>query len=57
MVSRTGLHRLPNVIRGGGGAADIHGVAAREIEMGTESIAAFPRGQTMPRRIDLDLGY
>ncbi|MHB1217139.1 MAG: NAD(P)-dependent oxidoreductase [Alphaproteobacteria bacterium] len=57
LVSRTGLHRLPNVIRGGGVAADIHGVAEREIDMGTESIAAFLRGERMPRRIDLDLGY
>lgn len=57
LVSRTGLHRLPNVIGGGGVAADIHGVAEREIEMGTESIAAFLRGKAMPRRIDLDRGY
>lgn len=57
LVARTGLHRLPNVICGGGVAADIHGVAEREIAMGTESIAAFLRGKPMPRRIDLDRGY
>jgi phosphoglycerate dehydrogenase-like enzyme len=55
--SRTGLHLLPNVIGGGGVAADIHGVAEREIAMGAESIAAFLRGKPMPRRIDLDRGY
>jgi len=48
---------MPNVICGGGVAADIHGVAEREINMGTESFAAFLRGKPMPRQIDLDRGY
>ncbi len=55
--SRTGLHRLPNVLGSGDQASNVEGVKDILIDMGTESLAAFARGEPMPRRIDLDLGY
>ena len=55
--SRTGLHRLPNVIASGDQAANVEGVTERLLDMATESLAAFARGETMPRAIDLTLGY
>ena len=55
--SRTGLHKLPNVICSGDQACNVDGVADALIAMGTESLAAFASGQTMPRAIDLELGY
>ena len=55
--SRTGLHRLPNVIGTGDQACNVDGVIDNLIAMGTESLAAFAQGESMPRAIDLDLGY
>ena len=55
--SRTGLHRLPNVIASGDQAANVEGVTDRLLDMATESLAAFARGEAMPRGIDLTLGY
>ena len=55
--SRTGLHRLPNVIASGDQAANVEGVIERLLDMATESLAAFTRGEAMPRAIDLELGY
>jgi phosphoglycerate dehydrogenase-like enzyme len=56
--SRTGLQRLPTVV-GAGNRAGVAspGTVARVIDAGTENLAAFFRGQPMPRRINLDLGY
>ena len=55
--SRTGLHRLPNVLASGDQAANVEGVTERLLDMATESLAAFARGEAMPRAIDLALGY
>lgn len=55
--SRTGLHKLPNVIGTGDQACNVDGVPDALIAMGTESLAAFARGEPMPRAIDLALGY
>ncbi|MSO93979.1 MAG: phosphoglycerate dehydrogenase [Rhodospirillales bacterium] len=56
--SRTGIQRLPTVV-GAGNRAGVaaEGTIGRVIDLGTESLAAFLRGQPMPRMIDLDLGY
>ena len=55
--SRTGLHKLPNVIGSGDQACNVDGVPEALIAMGTESLAAFASGEPMPRAIDLELGY
>ena len=55
--SRTGLHKLPNVLASGDQAANVEGVTDRLIDMATESLAAYARGEAMPRAIDLELGY
>jgi phosphoglycerate dehydrogenase-like enzyme len=57
VVSRTGLHRLPNVLCSGDQASNADGMTEREIVMGTESLAAFFARKPMPREVDLDLGY
>ena len=55
--SRTGLHKLPIVLASGDRAANIMAVKDRMIDLGTESLAAFLRGEAMPRGVNLDLGY
>ena len=55
--SRTGLHKLANVVASGDQASNVDAVKERILEMGAESLAAFARGEAMPRAIDLDLGY
>ena len=55
--SRTGLHRLPNVLPTGDQAANVIELKDVEIDMATESVAAFLRGETVPREIDLVVGY
>jgi phosphoglycerate dehydrogenase-like enzyme len=55
--SRTGIQRLPNVLATGNQASHTPEIRARCLAMGTESLAAFARGEAMPRTIDLDLGY
>ncbi|MSO93978.1 MAG: phosphoglycerate dehydrogenase [Rhodospirillales bacterium] len=56
--SRTGLQKLPNVIgtMGQAGVA-VPGIISKSIDFGSESAAAFIRGEPMPRTVDLDLGY
>jgi phosphoglycerate dehydrogenase-like enzyme len=55
--SRTGLHKLPNVLCSGDQASNVAGVTERHVHMAAESLAAFARAEPMPRSIDLDLGY
>lgn len=55
--SRTGLHKLPNVLASGDRAANVASIKDRVIDLGVESLAAFARGEPMPRSVDLDLGY
>ena len=55
--SRTGLHKLPNVLASGDQAANVEGLKDRLIDMAIESLAAHARGEAMPRAVDLELGY
>jgi phosphoglycerate dehydrogenase-like enzyme len=55
--SRTDLQRLPNVVGTGSQAAHTPEVKDRIVDSGIESLAAFLRGEPMPRSVDLDLGY
>jgi phosphoglycerate dehydrogenase-like enzyme len=56
--SRTGLQRLPTVVAAGNRAGVASpGIIDRVIDIGTENLAAFFRGEPMPRAINLDLGY
>jgi phosphoglycerate dehydrogenase-like enzyme len=55
--SRTGVQRLPNVLATGNQASHTPEIRARCLAMGLGSLAAFARGEAMPRTIDLDLGY
>ena len=56
--SRTGLQKLPTVVASGNRAGVASpGIIGRVIDIGIENLAAFFRGQPMPRRINLDLGY
>ena len=48
---------LPNVIGTGDQACSVDGVPERLIAMGTESLAAFAKGKSMPQATDLVLGY
>jgi phosphoglycerate dehydrogenase-like enzyme len=57
MPSRLGIHRLPNVLGSGDAAANVLKVKERMITLGLESLAAFLKGQTIPRLVDLRLGY
>lgn len=55
--SRTGIHRLPNVVALAATSADTMGVKNRMIDLGIENLAAFLRGEPMPRQVDLRHGY
>ena len=57
--SRTGLQHLPNVVASGNQAAAgvLEAKEVLTLEAAIENLAAFARGQPMPRRVDLDLGY
>ena len=55
--SRTGLHKLEGVLVSGNRAASPLAVKDRMLDLGIESLAAFARGEPMPRSVDLDLGY
>jgi phosphoglycerate dehydrogenase-like enzyme len=51
------VQRLPNVLATGNQASHTPEIRARCLAMGTESLAAFARGEPMPRTVDLELGY
>jgi phosphoglycerate dehydrogenase-like enzyme len=56
--SRTGLQRLPTVVASGNRAGVASpGIIDRVIDIGAENLAAFFRGEPMPRAVNLDLGY
>ena len=55
--SRTGLHKLPNVLPTSDQAANVIEIKDVEIDMATQSIAAFINNEPVPREIDLELGY
>jgi phosphoglycerate dehydrogenase-like enzyme len=56
--SRTGLQKLPTVVAAGNRAGVASpGIIGRVVDIGIENLAAFFRGQPMPRAINLELGY
>ena len=55
--SRTGLHKLPNVLPTSDQAANVIEIKDVEIDMATKSIRAFIENESVPREIDLELGY
>jgi phosphoglycerate dehydrogenase-like enzyme len=55
--SRTGIHRLPNVMGTGDQGGNAEDVLANNIERTIESIAEFRDGKELSWGIDLDLGY
>jgi phosphoglycerate dehydrogenase-like enzyme len=55
--SRTGLHRLSNVLGTGGQASNAADVVARSIDRALESLVEFANGRPLSWAVDLDLGY
>jgi phosphoglycerate dehydrogenase-like enzyme len=55
--SRTGIQRLESVVATGNQASHTAETRTHCLALATESLAAFARGASMPREIDLDLGY
>jgi phosphoglycerate dehydrogenase-like enzyme len=55
--TRTGYHKLPNVLGTGDQAANAEDVLERHIDQGIESMQQFMRGDPLSWEVDLDLGY
>jgi phosphoglycerate dehydrogenase-like enzyme len=55
--SRTGIHKMPNVLGTGDQGGNAEDVLTRNIERTIESLAEFQAGRPLPWGIDLDLGY
>ena len=55
--SRTGVNRLPNVLASGDVSANSFTVKDAMLDEGLASLAAFARGDPLPRLVDLDAGY
>ena len=55
--SRTGIHKLPNVLGSPATAADLLEVRDRMIDRGLESLTAYAHGTPIPRLVDMQLGY
>ena len=55
--SRTGLHKLPGVLASGDQAANVEGMAKRNIDRGIQALVEFAGGKPLTGEIDLDLGY
>jgi phosphoglycerate dehydrogenase-like enzyme len=55
--SRSGIHRLPNVIATGDAGANVLAIKDRMIDHGAIALGAFARGETPPRLVNLELGY
>lgn len=55
--TRTGYHKLPNVLGTGDQAANAEDVLERHIDQGIESIQQFMRGEPLSWEVDLELGY
>ena len=54
--SRTGVNQLPNVIASGDAAANSYTVGDAMLDEGLASLAAFAKGERLPRLVDLDAG-
>lgn len=55
--SRTGIHKMPNVLGTGDQAANAEDVLKRNIERTIQSLAEFQAGRPLTWGINLDLGY
>jgi len=55
--TRTGYHKLPNVLATGDQAANASDVLQRHIDQGIESMLQFMRGESLDWEVDLELGY
>lgn len=55
--TRTGYHKLPNVLATGDQAANADDVLERHIDQGIQSIREFMRGEPLTFQVDLELGY
>lgn len=55
--SRTGVHKLPNVLGTGGQGSNADDVVERTIDRSIESLVQFASGAALTWAIDLDLGY
>ena len=55
--SRTGVNRLPNVLASGDASANSFTVKDAMLDEGLASLAAFAKGEPLPRLVDLDAGY
>ena len=55
--SKTGLHRLPNIVTTPHWAAWTKGAYRRSLKAGIENLNRYIRGQELRNLVDLDLGY
>ena len=55
--SRTGVHKLPNVLGTGGQGSNAEDVIDRTVDKSIESLVQFASGTALTSVIDLDLGY
>lgn len=55
--TRTGYHKLPNVLATGDQAANASDVLQHHIDQGIESMRQFIRGEALDWEVDLELGY
>lgn len=55
--TRTGYHKLPNVLATGDQAANAEDVLERHIDQGIQSIRELMQGKPLTWQVDLDLGY
>jgi phosphoglycerate dehydrogenase-like enzyme len=55
--SRTGLHKMPNVLGSGDQAANVEGIVMRNIDRGIQTLVEFASSKPLTGEIDLELGY
>jgi phosphoglycerate dehydrogenase-like enzyme len=55
--SRKGVHKLPNVVASGDASANILMVKDAMIDQGIVNLAAYVKGEPLPREVDLEAGY
>src|SRR5262245_54370377 len=53
--SRTGLHKLPGVLASGDQAANVEGMAKRNIDRGIQALVEFAGGKPLTGEIDSDV--
>jgi phosphoglycerate dehydrogenase-like enzyme len=55
--SRTGLHKLPNVLGSGDQGANVEGMVTRNLDRGIQALVEFAAGKPLTGEINLELGY